>query len=188
VIQALVMLVAGFYVVINLVVDLLYAVFDPRIRTPDVGHRAVHRTRPAAPPLARYSTFAVSNRSARSASRHRGDDVRGIFASMWLPITRRHRLLRHPGGAIVDHWAPDAFGRDTFRASSMAHAPALVIGFTSSLLGSSIGAILALRRRISGQDRRLDSALRRYSARLPIIVLALVVVAALRKFVIGAST
>src|SRR5882724_2301182 len=31
-IQALVMLVAGFYVVINLVVDLLYAVFDPRIR------------------------------------------------------------------------------------------------------------------------------------------------------------
>jgi peptide/nickel transport system permease protein len=31
-IQALVMLVAGAYVVINLVVDLLYAVFDPRIR------------------------------------------------------------------------------------------------------------------------------------------------------------
>jgi peptide/nickel transport system permease protein len=31
-IQALVMLVAGSYVVINLVVDLLYAVFDPRIR------------------------------------------------------------------------------------------------------------------------------------------------------------
>ena len=27
-----VMLVAGFYVIINLVVDLLYAVFDPRIR------------------------------------------------------------------------------------------------------------------------------------------------------------
>ncbi len=31
-IQALVMLVAAFYVVINLVVDLLYGVFDPRIR------------------------------------------------------------------------------------------------------------------------------------------------------------
>jgi peptide/nickel transport system permease protein len=31
-IQALVMLVAAFYVVINLAVDLLYAVFDPRIR------------------------------------------------------------------------------------------------------------------------------------------------------------
>jgi peptide/nickel transport system permease protein len=31
-IQALVMLVAGAYVVINLIVDLLYAVFDPRIR------------------------------------------------------------------------------------------------------------------------------------------------------------
>lgn len=31
-IQAMVMLVAAFYVVINLVVDLLYAVFDPRIR------------------------------------------------------------------------------------------------------------------------------------------------------------
>ena len=28
----MVMLVAGFYVVINLVVDILYAVFDPRIR------------------------------------------------------------------------------------------------------------------------------------------------------------
>src|SRR6266576_2918567 len=31
-IQAMVMLIASFYVVINLVVDLLYAVFDPRIR------------------------------------------------------------------------------------------------------------------------------------------------------------
>ena len=31
-IQAMVMLIAAFYVVINLVVDLLYAVFDPRIR------------------------------------------------------------------------------------------------------------------------------------------------------------
>jgi peptide/nickel transport system permease protein len=31
-IQAMVMLIAGFYVIINLVVDLLYAVFDPRIR------------------------------------------------------------------------------------------------------------------------------------------------------------
>ncbi len=31
-IQAMVMMVAAFYVVINLVVDLLYAVFDPRIR------------------------------------------------------------------------------------------------------------------------------------------------------------
>jgi len=31
-IQAMVMLIASAYVVINLVVDLLYAVFDPRIR------------------------------------------------------------------------------------------------------------------------------------------------------------
>jgi len=31
-IQAMVMMIAAAYVVINLVVDLLYAVFDPRIR------------------------------------------------------------------------------------------------------------------------------------------------------------
>jgi len=31
-IQGMVIMIAGFYVVINLVVDLLYAVFDPRIR------------------------------------------------------------------------------------------------------------------------------------------------------------
>jgi len=31
-IQGMVILIACFYVVINLVVDLLYAVFDPRIR------------------------------------------------------------------------------------------------------------------------------------------------------------
>jgi peptide/nickel transport system permease protein len=31
-IQGMVMVIAAFYVMINLVVDLLYAVFDPRIR------------------------------------------------------------------------------------------------------------------------------------------------------------
>jgi peptide/nickel transport system permease protein len=31
-IQAMVMMIAAAYVVINLIVDLLYAVFDPRIR------------------------------------------------------------------------------------------------------------------------------------------------------------
>ena len=31
-IQGMVMMLAAFYVLVNLVVDLLYAVFDPRIR------------------------------------------------------------------------------------------------------------------------------------------------------------
>ena len=31
-VQALVMLIAGFFIVVNFVIDLLYAVFDPRVR------------------------------------------------------------------------------------------------------------------------------------------------------------
>jgi len=31
-VQALVMLIAGFFIIVNFVIDLLYAVFDPRVR------------------------------------------------------------------------------------------------------------------------------------------------------------
>jgi peptide/nickel transport system permease protein len=85
------------------------------------------------------------------------------------------------------HWGgTDAFGRDILSRIIYGSRTALVIGFTSSFLGSSIGAILGIASAYFGG--RIDNWIQRFMDILlafPIIVLALVVVAALRKFVIG---
>ena len=85
----------------------------------------------------------------------------------------------HPGGT-------DAFGRDIFSRIIYGSRTALVIGFTSSFIGSTIGAVLGVASAYFGG--RIDDWIQRFVDILlafPIIVLALVVVAALRKFVIG---
>jgi peptide/nickel transport system permease protein len=86
-----------------------------------------------------------------------------------------------------DHWGgTDAFGRDIFSRIIYGSRTALVIGFTSSFIGSTLGAILGIASAYFGG--KIDDWIQRFVDILlafPIIVLALVVVAALRKFVIA---
>ncbi len=84
-----------------------------------------------------------------------------------------------------EHWCgTDAYGRDIFSRIIYGSRTALVIGFTSSFLGSTIGAVLGVASAYFGG--KIDDWIQRFVDILlafPIIVLALVVVAALRKFV-----
>jgi peptide/nickel transport system permease protein len=86
-----------------------------------------------------------------------------------------------------EHWCgTDAFGRDICSRLIWGSRTALVIGFTSSFIGSTLGAILGIASAYFGG--RIDNAIQRIMDILlafPLIVLALVVVAALRKFVLG---
>jgi peptide/nickel transport system permease protein len=85
------------------------------------------------------------------------------------------------------HWCgTDAFGRDICSRLIYGSRTALVIGFTSSFIGSSIGAVLGIASAYFGG--RVDSWIQRVMDVLlafPIIVLALVVVAALGRLLVG---
>jgi peptide/nickel transport system permease protein len=86
-----------------------------------------------------------------------------------------------------EHWCgTDAFGRDICSRLIYGSRTALVIGFTSSFVGSSIGAVLGIASAYFGG--KVDDWIQRFVDILlafPLIVLALVVVAAFRKFVVG---
>jgi len=84
------------------------------------------------------------------------------------------------------HWCgTDAFGRDICSRLIYGSRTALVIGFTSSFVGSTIGAILGIASAYFGG--RIDNWIQRVMDVLlafPIIVLALVVVAALGRVLV----
>ncbi len=85
-----------------------------------------------------------------------------------------------------EHWCgTDAYGRDIFSRLIYGSRTALVIGFTSSFVGSTIGAVLGVASAYFGG--KIDDWIQRVIDVLlafPIIVLALVVVAAVRSAVI----
>jgi peptide/nickel transport system permease protein len=85
-----------------------------------------------------------------------------------------------------EHWCgTDAYGRDILSRLIYGSRTALVIGFTSSFVGSTIGAVLGVASAYFGG--KIDDWIQRIMDVLlafPIIVLALVVVAAVRSAVI----
>jgi peptide/nickel transport system permease protein len=112
----------------------------------------------------------------------------GIFAEWVAP----YDPLEIDFSAILsapswEHWCgTDAYGRDICSRLIYGSRTALVIGFFSSFIGSSLGAILGIASAYFGG--RIDNIIQRVVDILlafPLIVLALVVVAALRRFVIA---
>lgn len=85
------------------------------------------------------------------------------------------------------HWCgTDAYGRDICSRLIYGSRTALVIGFTASFVGSSIGAVLGIASAYFGG--KIDDYIQRLVDILlafPLIVLALVVVAAFNRFLIG---
>jgi peptide/nickel transport system permease protein len=107
----------------------------------------------------------------------------GIFAEWVAPydplVVDFASILAAPSW---EHWCgTDAYGRDIFSRIIYGARTALVIGFTSSFVGSTLGAILGVASAYFGG--RIDDWIQRVIDVLlafPIIVLALVVVAAIK--------
>jgi len=114
-----------------------------------------------------------------------------MFAGIFCEIVAPYDPLTIDFAAILappsfDHWCgTDAYGRDICSRLIYGSRTALVIGFTSSFVGSSLGAIFGVASAYFGG--RIDNWIQRVMDVLlafPIIVLALVVVAAFGKFLV----
>lgn len=115
-----------------------------------------------------------------------------MFAGIFSPLVAPYDPLAIDFASILaapswEHWCgTDAFGRDICSRLIYGSRTALVIGFTSSFLGSTLGAVLGIASAYFGG--KIDDWIQRVVDILlafPLIVLALVVVAAFRKFQVG---
>ena len=115
-----------------------------------------------------------------------------MFAGLFSPWVAPYDPLDIDFAQILsapswDHWCgTDAYGRDICSRLIYGSRTALVIGFTSSFVGSTIGATLGVASAYFGG--KIDDWIQRFVDILlafPLIVLALVVVAAVRKMVLG---
>ncbi len=115
-----------------------------------------------------------------------------MFAGIFSPWVAPYDPLEIDFASLLaapsaDHWCgTDAYGRDICSRLIYGARTAMVIGFTSSFVGSSIGAILGIASAYFGG--KIDDWIQRFVDILlafPLIVLALVVVAAFRKFTVG---
>jgi peptide/nickel transport system permease protein len=113
----------------------------------------------------------------------------GIF-SPWVAPYDPLQISFDPSESLAPpsaaHWfGTDAYGRDILSRIIYGSRTALVIGFTSSFVGSTLGAVLGVASAYFGG--KIDDWIQRFIDVLlafPIIVLALVVVAAVRSAVI----
>jgi peptide/nickel transport system permease protein len=114
-----------------------------------------------------------------------------MFAGIFSNLVAPHDPLDIDFAAILTapsaaHWfGTDAYGRDILSRIIFGSRTALVIGFTSSFLGSVIGAVLGIASAYFGG--KIDDWIQRVMDILlafPIIVLALVVVASLRSGIV----
>lgn len=115
-----------------------------------------------------------------------------MFAGLFSPWVAPYDPLDIDFASLLappswEHWCgTDAYGRDICSRLIYGARTAMVIGFSSSFIGSSLGAILGIASAYFGG--KIDDWIQRFVDILlafPLIVLALVVVAAFRKFVIG---
>jgi peptide/nickel transport system permease protein len=115
-----------------------------------------------------------------------------MFAGVFCGWVAPHDPLKIDFASILappsaEHWmGTDAYGRDILSRIIYGSRTALVIGFTSSFVGSTLGAMLGVASAYFGG--KIDDWIQRFVDVLlafPIIVLALVVVAAFRKFLVG---
>ncbi len=115
-----------------------------------------------------------------------------MFAGLFSPLVAPYDPLDIDFASILgapswEHWCgTDAYGRDICSRLIYGSRTALVIGFTSSFVGSTIGATLGVASAYFGG--KIDDWIQRFVDILlafPLIVLALVVVAAFRKFTVG---
>jgi len=115
-----------------------------------------------------------------------------MFAGIFSDLVAPYDPLQIDFAAILaapshDHWfGTDAYGRDILSRIIYGSRTALVIGFTSSFVGSVLGAILGIASAYFGG--KIDDWIQRFMDILlafPIIVLALVVVAALKTAIVA---
>jgi peptide/nickel transport system permease protein len=115
-----------------------------------------------------------------------------MFAGVFSELVAPYDPLSIDFAAILqapswEHWmGTDAFGRDILSRIIYGSRTALVIGFSASFIGSTLGAILGVASAYFGG--KADDWIQRFVDVLlafPIIVLALVVVAALPKTVVA---
>ncbi len=115
-----------------------------------------------------------------------------MFAGLFSPLVAPYDPLDIDFASLLappswEHWCgTDAYGRDICSRLIYGARTAMVIGFTSSFVGSSLGAILGIASAYFGG--KIDDWIQRFVDILlafPLIVLALVVVAAFRKFTVG---
>ncbi len=111
----------------------------------------------------------------------------GVFAH-WVapydPVTNDYGAALKPP-SWEHFFGTDAYGRDVFSRIVHGSRTALIIGFFSSLIGSTLGAVIGAASAYFGGW--IDNAIQRVMDILlafPIIVLALVVVAVLRQFLV----
>jgi peptide/nickel transport system permease protein len=114
-----------------------------------------------------------------------------MFAGLFSDLVSPYDPLQIDFTAILgapssEHWfGTDAYGRDILSRIIHGSRTALVIGFTSSFIGSIIGAVLGIASAYFAG--KIDDWIQRFMDILlafPIIVLALVVVAALRTTIV----